>query len=102
MKNNKLKAKKLPKDTKFAKFDSGNEDDILMEILIANLIHNGSSFRELIIASDLIENKKDREDMKTKITNIVLDFINLNPQYSSLLNDNYETSEFLNFIDCDI
>lgn len=96
MKNNKSTLKTLPKNTKFAKFNSENEDDVLLEFLIANLINNGTSFNELMKPTELIENKKDKKEMKTKITNIVLDFINLNPEYANLLNQNDEASEFLN------
>lgn len=101
MKNNKSRLKKLPKNTKFAKFDSENEDVVLLEFLIANLIHNGTSFNELMKPTDLIENKKDREEMKTKITNIILDFIDINPQYINILKQNDDVSEFLNFFDSD-
>jgi hypothetical protein len=87
MNNNKLKYKTLTKHTKFATFDSGNEDDILLELLIVNLINNGASLNELMKPTELIENKKDREEMKTIITNIILDFINLNPEFIYLINE---------------
>jgi chemotaxis regulatin CheY-phosphate phosphatase CheZ len=95
MNNDKLKYKKLPKDTKFATFGSGKEDDILMEILIANLIHNGSSLKMLLNPVELVENKKDKEELKKIITNIILDFINLNPKYVDVLKQNDMVDEFL-------
>ena len=97
MKNNKSTLKTLPKNTKFSKFNSTNEDDVLLEFLIANLIHNEATFNELMEPANLIVNKKDREEMKTKIYNTILGFINLNPKYVSLLNSN----EFSNFLGLD-
>lgn len=101
MKNNILKPKRLPKHIKFATFNSNNEDEILLEILIANLIRNGTSFNGLLKATDNIEKKKDREEMKTKITNITLDFINLNPEYAVILKQNNKAQEFLNILGLD-
>lgn len=101
MKNNKSTTNSAPKDIKFATFYSENEDDILLEILIINLIHQGVTLNELIKPTDLIANKKDGEEMKTKITNTVLDFINLNPKYIYLLNQNDNASEFLNSLGFD-
>jgi hypothetical protein len=90
--------KNLPKDTKFSTFNSGNEDDMLLEILIANLIYNGKSFKSLIKIVDTLEKSKDREEMKAKITNIILDFIKLNPNFTEILNRNDEAENFLSFL----
>ncbi len=57
-----------------------------------------ASLNELIKPTGLIENKKDNGEMKTKITNTVLDFINLNPEYAEILERNNKTHEFLNFL----
>lgn len=99
--NNKSKIKELPKDTKFATFNSDNEDIILGEYYIAILIYNGVSFNQLLESANEIEDKKEREDVKAIITNIVLDFINLNHGYIYLINDNYNASEFLNSLALD-
>jgi hypothetical protein len=93
MKNNTPKT--LPKDTKFATINSNDEEDILLEILIANLIHNGTSFDKLMGFTEGIKDKKDREQMRVKATNIILDFIKLNPHFSDNLQRNDNAHEFL-------
>ncbi|OXA98962.1 hypothetical protein B0A75_12915 [Flavobacterium oncorhynchi] len=98
MTQNNIKLKELPRDTKFATLNSDNEDIILGEYLIATLIHNGTSFNQLLESANEIENKRERDDVKNIIINIVLDFINLNPKYIYLINDNDGASEFLNSI----
>lgn len=90
--------KELPKDLKFSTFESGNEDDILLELLMVNLIHNGSSFESLIKGIEILDNEKDKREMKEKITNIILDFITLNPKYADILKQNYAASQFLKSI----
>ncbi|MFV5686636.1 hypothetical protein ACM55I_14460 [Flavobacterium sp. GB2R13] len=101
MKNNKSKTNTLPKGTKFLKFNSENEADIRLEFLIANLIHEGASFNALTKPIDLMENKKDKEVMRTKITNITLDFINRNPKSAEVLRQNNKAHEFLNSLGLD-
>ena len=96
------KPKKLPKDTKFATFESENEDDILMELLIANLIYNGTSFSTLIRPIDQLKTEKDKKEMTDKITNITLDFLKLNPSFLPILKQNDEVTKFLNFFGLDI
>lgn len=67
-----------------------------MEILIANLIHNGASFKMLMKPVELVESKKDKEELTTIITNITLDFISLNPTYADLLKQNDRAYKLLN------
>ena len=83
------------------KTNPNNEEDTTLEYLITHLIHQGVTFNELIKPTELIENKKDEIEMKTKITNIVLDFINLNPEYVYLLNQNDNAYEFLKSLGLD-
>lgn len=63
------------------KSNFNNEEDAILKYLIINLINQGVTFNELIEPTNKIENKKDREEMQNKVTNIILDFINLNPEY---------------------
>jgi hypothetical protein len=86
--------KELPKDTKFATFNSDSEDIIQGEYIIAALIYNGASFNQLLDCANEIEEKKEREDVKAVIIKMVLDFINLNPKYVFLINDKDGASEF--------
>jgi hypothetical protein len=102
MLDNKKQFKELPKETKFATIDSGKEDDILMEIFIANLIHNGASFSMLMKPVELVESKKDKEELKTIITNITLDFIKLNPESTEVLKRNDNARVFLNNFGLDL
>lgn len=102
MKNNKSEFKQLPKDIKFATHNSKNEDFYLLEFLIANLIYNGYSFNQLLKPAKNIENKKDREQMINQTTNIILDFVELNPEFNEILKRNNEAHEFLNFLGLDI
>ena len=96
MKNYKTDFKELPKDIKFATHHSNNEDFIIIEFFIANLIYNGASFNQLLEPADDIENKKDKEQMITETTNIILDFIKLNPEFAEILERNNKVHEFLN------
>lgn len=102
MKNNKTEFKELPKHIKFATHNSNNEDFIILEFFIANLIYNGASFNQLLEPAEDIENKKDKEQMITETTNIILDFIKLNPELSEVLEQNNKAHKFLNNLDLDI
>lgn len=93
------KVQSTNKYTKFATFDSEKEEDILMEILIDNLINNGASFNVLMKAVELVENKKDKKELTTIITNITLNFIKLNPTYVDVFKQNNKIIEFLEFLD---
>lgn len=86
---NNTKLKELPKDIKFATFNSKSEDIILGEYLIATLIYNGASFNQILECANEIKNVKKRKDTKTIIAKIALDFINLNPSFVKILNRNY-------------
>lgn len=83
------------------KSNPNSEADSTLEYLIINLIHQGVTFDELIKPTELIENEKDREEMKNKITNIVLDFINQDYEYIDLLNQNNRAHKFLNNLGLD-
>ena len=96
MNSNNTELKELPKDTKFATFNSGNEDIILGEYLLAILIYNGQSLSEILEKTDEIEDKKEREDVKQIITNIVSNFINLNPEFVEILDQNNTAYNFSN------
>jgi hypothetical protein len=102
MKNEKFKPKQLLIGTKFGTFDSGNKQDFFIEKSIALLIVNGKPFEELLGFLPLIENKKDREEMKIKAINIILDFIILNPEYGEILKDNDKVVKFLNNLGLEI
>lgn len=84
------------------KSNSNNEVDKTLEYLIINLIDQGVTFDELMKPTELIENKKEREEMKNKITNIVLDFINQDTEYIDLLNQNNRAHKFLNNLGLDL
>ena len=45
--------------------------------------------------------KTEEEEFKTRVSNIILDFINLNPQFISILKQNDNVSEFLNLLGVD-
>lgn len=77
------------------KSNPNHEVDTTLEYLIINLIHQGVTFKELMKPTELIKNEKDREEMKNKITNIVLDFINQDYEYIDFLSQNDRTHEFL-------
>lgn len=94
---NNIKLKELPKDIKFATFNSDNEDIILGEYIIATLIYNGFSLDQLLEPANEIEDLKEREDVKMIVTNIVLDFINLNPEFAEILEQNDRANEFIHF-----
>jgi len=89
--NNNPKFKELPISTKFATHDSNNIDFILLELFIANLIYNGTSFNQLLEPAQDIENKRDKEQMITETTNIILEFIKLNPEFAEILEQNNKT-----------
>lgn len=91
LKNKKLN--ELPLNTKFATFNSNNEDIILAEYLLAILIYNEQSLSEILEAIDEIEDKKERENIKQIITNLVLNFINLNPEFAEILEQNHKLYE---------
>lgn len=94
MKLSNIKLKKLPKDTKFATFDSNNEDIILGEYLIAKLLYNGFTLNQILEQANEIEDMREREDVKSIITHISLNLISLNPEYSYLINENYGKRKF--------
>lgn len=94
MKNYKTELKELPKDTKFATFNSETKEIILGEYLIATLIYNGESLDKILKSANEIKNKKEREDVKTIMSNIILDFIKLNPEFSEILEINNKAHEF--------
>ncbi|WP_366185357.1 hypothetical protein [Flavobacterium ovatum] len=96
MKNNKANFKELPYNVKFATTNSNNEKDFITEVLIANLINNGISFNTFLEYADSIENKKIREESIENTTNIILDFISLNPEFAEILERNNKAHEFLN------
>ena len=96
MKNDKLNKNILPKGTKFLKPNSENEEDVLLEFLIAQLIHEGESLKALTMPLELMENKKDKENMRTKIINITLDFITRNHRSAEVLKQNDRAHKFLN------
>ena len=102
MKNNKTELKELPKDIKFATHNSNNEDSIILEFFIANLIYNGASLNQLLEPAEDIENKKDKEQMITETTNLILDFIKLNPEFAEILEQNNKAIEFLNSLGLDL
>lgn len=81
MNNNNIKLKELPKDINFATFNSDNEDIILGEYLIAKLLYNGFTLKDILESTNKIKNKKERNIVKEIITNIVLNFTNLNPEF---------------------
>ena len=82
MKSNKTEFKQLPKDTKFATFNSETKEIILGEYLIATLIYNGETFNKILESANEIEDKKEREDVKKIMYNIILDFVELNPEFN--------------------
>ena len=98
MKNSNTEFKELPKNVKFATINSKKEDDIILEFYIAILIYNGTSFKQLLEPADEIENKKDKKQMTTETTNLILDFIKLNPEFAEILEQNNKVYEFLNSI----
>lgn len=81
MKLNDKKLKELPEDTKFATFNSDNEDIILGEYLIAKLLYNGFTLNDILEQANEIKNKKERESVKIIIIEITINLIELNPQY---------------------
>lgn len=101
MNTNKPKLKTLPKSTKFATVNSDNEDDFLLEALIALLILNGTPFKKLFPPSELFTNKKEEAEFNNRATNIILDFVNLNPKYAEMLKQNDKTHKFLNSLGLD-
>lgn len=96
MKNKKREFKELPRDIKFATHNSKNEDYIIIEYFIAILIYNGSAFKQLLEPADDIKNKRDKEQMISETTNIILDFIKLNPEFAKILEQNNKAYELLN------
>ncbi len=88
MEDNKIKLKELPKDTKFATFNSDNEDIILGEYLIATLIYNGATINQLLESANKIKDKKERKDVKRIMTQMILNYVNINPEYIYFLKDN--------------
>ncbi|KQB43459.1 hypothetical protein RCH33_561 [Flavobacterium daejeonense] len=84
------------------KTNPNNEIDTTLEQLIISLIHQGVTLNELIKPTENIVDPKEREEAKTTVTNIVLDFINKNPEYIYLINDNFNSNEFLNSLGFDI
>lgn len=85
---NKDNFKELPKTVKFAHLNSENEDDFLLEFLIARLIHNGATMNILLRATDKIEDSNEKKEMENKIINTVVNFILLNPEYDEILMKN--------------
>lgn len=96
MKTNNTTLKELPKNITFATHNLNNEDFIILEFFIANLIYNGASFNQLLEPAEDIENKKDKEQMITETTNLILDFIKLNPKFAEVLEHNNRANKFLN------
>jgi hypothetical protein len=84
------------------KSNPNNQTDTTLEYLIINLIHQGVTFDELMKPTELIENEIDREEMKNKITNIILDSINQDYEYIDLLNQNSRAHKFLNNLGLDL
>lgn len=70
--------------------------------LIISLILQGITLNELIKPTESIVDPKEREETKTKVTNIVLNFIDKNSEYIYLINDNFNSNEFLNSLEFDI
>lgn len=99
MKNNNMETTIKLKNINLSQFSSDNEQNLTLEIVIAALIHSGSSIYELLEPIDSFNNKEDEEKMKTKINNIVIDFIALNPKYGDILRKNNANYEFLKTLD---
>lgn len=101
MKNNKPTIKELPNNTKFATHKFGNKDDILLEYLIALQIYNGTSYSKLLEPINSFKNEKDKKDkkeMRIKINDIILNFIDLNLEYKSILRQNSKYKLILKFL----
>lgn len=96
MNSNNTKLKELPKDTKFATFNSSDEDIILGEYLLAILIYNGQSLSEILEKANEIEDKKERKNVKQIIKEIVFNFININPVFAEILKQNNKKIDFYN------
>lgn len=94
MKNNDLEFKELPQGVKFATHDSNNVDFIILEYYVAILIYNGYSLNQLLESANDIEDKNDKKQMIKETTDIVLDFINLNPEFAKILKQNNTMSNF--------
>lgn len=88
--------KDLPKHIKLATFNCDDEEIFLCEYTIATLIYNGATFNQLLEIANDIEDKKERDLIKQITIDMVLGFINLNPEYVYLLNDSDGASQFLN------
>ncbi|MHC0439260.1 hypothetical protein [Flavobacterium sp. 3-210] len=88
--------KDLPKHIKLATYDSNDEELFLCEYTLATLIYNGATFNQLFEVANEIEDKKERELIREIIIDMVLVFINLNPEYAYIINNHKNVIEFLN------
>jgi MinD-like ATPase involved in chromosome partitioning or flagellar assembly len=90
--------KDLPKDIKLTTANRDNEEIFICEYTLATLIYNRATLNQLLEIVNEIEDKKEKQLTKETTINMVLEFINLNPEYVYLVNDSDAASAFLNLI----
>lgn len=97
MKNIKSNLKELPKGIKFATINSYDEEDIILEKIIATLIYNGYSKNQIYKSlSTNPENAIDCEFIGIIAQEMICNFIELNPKFAEILERNNKANEFLN------
>lgn len=94
MKNIKSNLKELPKGIKFATTNSYDEEDIILEKIIATLIYNGYSKNQIYKSLTNPENEIDAQFIGVIVQEMIYNFIKLNPVFDELLEQNDKTSEF--------
>jgi hypothetical protein len=101
MKNNKSNLKKLPKGIKFATINSSDSEDIVLEKIIATLIYNGYSKDQIYKSYSNPENEIDSQFIGVIVQETLNNFIELNPEFATVLEQNDKAHEFLNSLDAD-
>ena len=94
MKNNNLNLKKLPKGIKFATINSYDEEDFILETIIAKLIYNGYSKDQIYKSLSNSENETDSEFIGIIAQDIIYNFIKLNPEFKEILEKNNKAHKF--------
>lgn len=94
MKNSKTELKELPKGVKFSTINSYDGDDIILEKHIAKLIYNGYSKDEIYKSFSNPENEIDSQFIGVMVQETLNNFIELNPEFAIILEQNDKKEEF--------
>lgn len=94
MNKNTQNLQQLPKGIKFSTINSYDKEDIILEKHIATLIYNKYSKDEIYKALSNAENEIDSQFIGIMAQEMIFNFIELNPEFAIILEQNNKVKEF--------